>query len=247
MNEKCLKNKEDVLNFLSKVLDNIENFYTLPNKFFERRKETIVDMKTVLEKLDLPNFPDSSDWGYQIAATGRGIYLNLGNYRSENYISRYNLLSLIGTDLTIDEYAAMHDISSTIVRKHINFGRLPYAYKAGSSWMIPEFSQPIRTEKLPGWFCVNNLREDMIFGNIILKNNNWITIENVKRNNDNKKEFTIQVHSGIYGVESNVEGKIEHILTVENMNKFIIFLLSEPHISYHSNDMGLGAWLYQRD
>lgn len=242
MKHMILRTKEDILDFLDGIIKSIPILEGHLNASFEKKINKITELKSIVSKNNFPAFSSDSavEWYYKIEVTGRALYLNLMTTK-EPY-SKFNLIVLTGEILTIDEFANMHNITSVVVRKHIMAGRLPYAYKAGTNWLIPSFSIPIKEKDLNGWFVINQQPKEPSINGIPVKVGDCFTIQVLKRDENNRRRYKI-THTT--HCNKNRQHEDTYIWGIDEKKNLLNFLIKDPGIDYHSNDIGIGMWLYQ--
>lgn len=236
MKNECLKTKREILDFLVEIQKTISVLQGNLNIAIDKKITMLFQLKNIVEKNNFPEFSSTEQWYYKVEVTGRALYLNL--LTNEAPYNKFNMITITGEFLTIDQYATMYGMTPVVVRKHILAGRLPYAFKAGSSWMIPSLSVPIKEKDLDGWFVINELPKEATVNEIHMKVGDRFSINVLKRDENNKRKYQI-THI------NNKEKKKIYIWGIDEKNKLLNILIKNPGIEYHSNDVGLGKWLYQ--
>lgn len=234
-----MKNKQEILIFLNEIIKTISVLEGNWDININKKSNMLFQLKSIVEKNNFPEFTNTEQWYYKVEVTGRALYLNL--LTNQAPYNKFNMITVTGELLTIDQYATMHGMTPVVVRKHILAGRLPYAFKAGSNWLIPSMSVPIKEKDLNnGWFVINELPEEStIVNEIQVKVGDKFTINVLKRDENNKRRYQI-THIDIE------DKKKTYIWGIDEKNKLLNILIKNPGIQYHSNDRGLGTWLYNR-
>ena len=163
MMNKC----EKLALFKKSLLLNKEKVINSFDAFIEHHKETdnqedySEDKRSVLlrlcdkfrQTLETCRLPDLTDdwWFYEYALTNDSVDLTL-NYCNEIEFDEsgdtstmtssleFILLSVKSDYLNVEQYAALHDVSTTTVRQWIRRGKLRTAKKLGRDWIIPELA-----------------------------------------------------------------------------------------------------------
>ena len=125
-------------------------FLEFSERFLERVKE-----------IHLPEIV-TEGWELQfyITETSAALYLQLVSVnkkvKKEGYsfsiLESFDLVEVRPKMLTVEDYAALHDVSVITVRQWIRRGKLRDAEKIGSEWRIPEFVEPYTGKYLDGLF-----------------------------------------------------------------------------------------------
>ena len=255
ISNKNLYSRTDILFFLEELLLNIQGLELDLNLSYMKKISIIKQMKEIINARELPVLNENGDWCYKIQCTMSALYLNMVLKDEKQRMLKeherakgfgYNLIKIAGRLLTIEKFAELHNTTQDAVRKQLRIGQLPYAKKYGSAWLIPEFSVPIKEEKLTGWFFITNSNDDFVTNdglNIILPKHSKVSILPNGRTEDNKKIFILTINS--YDPVTEQPKKIEkYNLGLNDKNKFLFHLISNPEISYHSSDIGLANWLF---
>ena len=250
-----LYSRMELISFLEEISHYAEGLGLNQNPLYSKKIKLIEQMKNIITERDLPVLNKTGDWCYKIQCTMYALYLNMviteerrcklkENEKSKGY--GYNLIKLTGRLLTIEQFAQLNNTTEDAVRKQLRIGQLPYAKKFGSAWLIPEFSTPIKDEKLSGWFQIYNDTDNYITQNglsITIPKYSTITVLPNGRTSDNKKIFTVTINN-FDPITEIPENSIKYDIGLNDKNKFLFQLISNPNINYHSDDIGLAAWLF---
>lgn len=255
INNKKLYSQTDIVAFLEKILFYIQGLELNSNLSYMRKIGLIKQMKKIIAARELPVLNESGDWCYKIQCTMFALYLNMVVKEEKQRMLKehektkgygYNLIKLAGRLLTIEQFAELNNTTQDAVRKQLRIGQLPYAQKYGSAWLIPEFSVPIKEEKLIGWFQIISNNDNFVTHdgiNIMLPKYSSVNVLPNGRTKDNKKKFSVIITSydPITEQPKNIE---KYDLGLNDKNNFLFRLISNPEIMYHSSDIGLVNWLF---
>lgn len=253
--DKELYSREDILTFLNNLLKFTQGLSVQPNYYLGQKTEFILKLREIIYLRDLPHLDSNGKWCYKVQCTMLGLYLNMVMKSPKDSMlikdkkvngQSYNLIKITGKYLTIEEFAELNHTTEGNIRQQLRNGLLPYAKKFGSSWLIPEFSRPIKDADLTGWFVVPIKIDPFLTltgDKIIIEQNSFITIIPQGRTNENKKIFSVIIDN-YEPITEKIISSHKHELGATDKNSLLFYLISNPDISYHSNDIGITNWLF---
>lgn len=119
--------------------------------FSEVKRKVVLSLcekfRSELEKKEIP--PVIYPWFYDYAITNDSIALSLqkcndielddnGEISSTSYtVEKYALIEVKCNYMTVEQYAELHEVTTTTVRQWIRRGKLRTAKKEGRDWLIP--------------------------------------------------------------------------------------------------------------
>lgn len=255
INERELHSREDILTFLNNLLKFAQGISIQPNYTLDKKIAFIVKLREIIYLRDLPILDPNGKWCYKVECTISSLYLNMAMKTQAKSLLKedekikgygYNLIQLSGKKLTIDEFAELNHTTEGAIRQQLRNGLFPYAKKFGSAWLIPEFSRPVKDSDLVGWFDIPVKVDPFITFNgneIAIDQHSFITVEPKGRTKENKKFFSITVNNYEPITRKKISSR-KYELSTTDKNSFLFYLISNPEISYHSNDIGIITWLF---
>lgn len=245
-----LKSHKEVIECLDNILKQTQKLGMNETPSFKVKIDCIKQLRKYMDRRDLPLLTSNEDWVYQIQYTMSALYLNLiyTTKKQTEFPRRYgyNLIRLAGKYLTINKYAELRGSTIATVRAQLRAGQFPYAEKSGFSWLIPEFSHPLKGNRLDGQFEILEDIESYRAPSgitIPLLKDSAIKIRPNGRNSENKKIFSIEIDFDRYSPLQN--NGSSYLLTNTEKQGFLFYLISNPMAKYHSADIGLAEWLYE--